>query len=46
MQAAVLIFVLSIPLEAAVVLLWFGPLNAEQIRPPTLSSIWAFEPKT
>lgn len=40
MGGVVLIVVMALPLEAALVLLWFGPLRSED-RPPGQSSFLA-----
>ncbi|WP_104840262.1 hypothetical protein [Sinorhizobium fredii] len=45
MEGVVLIVVMALPLEAAVVLLWFGPLRSEHTRPPRQSAFWGFLPK-
>lgn len=45
MEGVVLIVVMALPLEAALVLLWFGPLRSEDTRPPGQSSFWRFRPQ-
>ncbi|ASP74145.1 hypothetical protein CDO28_21835 (plasmid) [Sinorhizobium meliloti] len=45
MGGVVLIVVMALPLEAALVLLWFGPLRSEDTRPPGQSSFWRFRPQ-
>lgn len=40
MAGVVLIVVMALPLEAALVLLWFGPLRNELTRPPQQSNFW------
>jgi hypothetical protein len=41
MEATLFIVVLALPLDAALLLLWFGPLWSEQTRPGKYPAIWS-----
>lgn len=45
MEGVVLIVVMALPLEAALVLLWFGPLRSDHARPPRQSGFWGVTPQ-